>query len=403
MRREEPIGAGLPPATGNAQPATDTPLIYLDNAASSHPKPPAVYAAAVGALRLGANPGRSGHRSALEAARRILEAREAVAGLLGAADASRVIFTLNGTHALNLALKGALRPGDHVVTTQMEHNSVLRPLAALERRGVSVTHVDGEPDGTVPVAALERALRPGTRLVALCHGSNVAGTLQEAEAVGDLCRRKGLLFLLDAAQTLGALPLDVVRLGVHLLAAPGHKGLLGPQGTGLLYVAPGVEVEPLSEGGTGSRSEERSMPEEMPEALEAGTLNTPGLAGLAAGVDYLAERGVADVRRAEEEILEYLLPELAAVPGLVLYGPREAARRVAVVSFNLAGRDGAHLGFALDEAYDIAVRVGLHCAPDAHKTLGSFPAGSVRASFGPFNTLGDAEALVRALRELAAL
>jgi selenocysteine lyase/cysteine desulfurase len=239
--------------------------------------------------------------------------------------------------------------------------------------------------------------------VALCHASNVSGTLQDAEAVGDLCRRKGVLFLLDAAQTLGAIPLDPQRLGVHLLAAPGHKGLLGPQGTGLLYVAPEVAVEPLSEGGTGSQSEERSMPEEMPEALEAGTLNTPGLAGLAAGVGYLRERGVASIRRAEEEILGYLLPELAAIPGLVLYGPRDPGRRVAVVSFNLEGRDGAHVGFALDELYGIAVRVGLHCAPDAHKTLGSFPAGSVRASFGPFNTLADAEALVRAVRELAAL
>lgn len=378
-------------------------MIYLDNAASSHPKPPAVYEAADRALRLGANPGRSGHRSALEAARVVLEAREAVGGFLGVRDASRVIFTLNGTHALNLALKGVLRPGDHAVTTRMEHNSVLRPLAALERRGVSFTCVEGAPDGTVPVEALERALRPETRLVALCHASNVSGTLQEAEAVGDLCRRRGLLFLLDAAQTLGAVPLDAGRLGVHLLAAPGHKGLLGPQGTGFLYVAPGVEVESLSEGGTGSQSEERSMPEEMPEALEAGTLNTPGLAGLAAGVGYLQQRGVAQVRRTEEEILEYLLPELSAVPGLVLYGPRNPRRRAAVVSFNLEGRDGAHVGFALDELYDIAVRVGLHCAPDAHKTLGSFPAGSVRASFGPFNTLADAEALVRALRELAAL
>lgn len=378
-------------------------MIYLDNAASSHPKPPAVYEAADRALRLGANPGRSGHRAALEAARVVLEAREAVGELLGVPDASRVIFTLNGTHALNLALKGVLRPGDHAVSTRMEHNSVVRPLAALERRGVAVTWVEGRPDGTVPVGALERALRPETRLVALCHASNVSGTLQDAEAVGNLCRRKGILFLLDAAQTLGAMPLDARRLGVHLLAAPGHKGLLGPQGTGLLYVAPEVAVEPLSEGGTGSQSEERSMPEEMPEALEAGTLNTPGLAGLAAGVEYLRERGVASIRRAEEEILGYLLPELAALPGLVLYGPRELGRRVAVVSFNLEGRDGAHVGFALDELYGIAVRVGLHCAPDAHKTLGSFPAGSVRASFGPYNTLADAEALVRAVRELAAL
>lgn len=378
-------------------------MIYLDNAASSHPKPSSVYEAADRTLRLGANPGRSGHGAALAAARQVLEARESVARLLGVGDASRVVFTLNGTHALNLALKGVLRPGDHAVTTRMEHNSVVRPLAALEGRGVSVTWVEAGRDGVVSVAALERALRPETRVIALCHASNVSGTLQDAAAVGDLCRRRGLLFLLDAAQTVGSLPLDVSALGVHLLAAPGHKGLLGPQGTGLLYVAPGVEVQPLLDGGTGSRSEDRSMPEEMPEALEAGTLNASGLAGLGAGAAYLQERGVASVRRGEEGILEYLLPELTAVPGLVLYGPREVSRRVAVVSFNLSGRDAAHVGFALDELYGIAVRVGLHCAPDAHKTLGSFPAGSVRASFGAFNAVEDAEGLVRALRELAAL
>jgi selenocysteine lyase/cysteine desulfurase len=285
----------------------------------------------------------------------------------------------------------------------MEHNSVLRPLAALERAGVAVSYVPGDTAGWVAPESLEQAVIPKTRLVALSHASNVAGTLQDVPAIGDLCRRKGLVFFLDAAQSAGAVPIDVERLGVHLLACPGHKGLLGPQGTGLLYVAPGVELEALMEGGTGVRSEERTMPPEMPESLEAGTLNTPGLAGLAAGVGYLAERGVEDVRRAEEEILRSLLAELEAIPGLVLFGPRDAARQVAVISFNLEGRDGAHVGFALDEAYGIAVRVGLHCAPDAHKTLGSFPAGSVRASFGPFNTVDDATALVRALRDLARL
>jgi selenocysteine lyase/cysteine desulfurase len=280
---------------------------------------------------------------------------------------------------------------------------VLRPLHRLKEEGVESTLVAADREGRVDPADLERALRPDTRLVALCHASNVCGTLQDAEAVGDLCRRRGLLFLLDASQTAGAVPVDVERLGVHLLAAPGHKGLLGPQGTGVLYVAPGVDLVTLLEGGTGTHSEQRGMPAELPEALEAGTLNTPGIAGLAAGARYLVERGVADVRRAEEEILAGLLPDLLSIPGLIVYGPRGVVGRVAVVSFNLEGRDGAHVGFALDEAYGIAVRVGLHCAPDAHKTVGSFPAGSVRASFGPFNTHEDAAALVKALRELARL
>ncbi len=378
-------------------------MIYLDNAASSHPKPPAVYDAVAAALRVGANPGRGGHRPALEAARTVLETRCRVAELLGVSDPARVVFTANGSHALNLALKGALRAGDHVVTTAMEHNSVLRPLAALARRGVGATVVGADARGWVDPADLAAACTPATRLVALTHASNVVGTIQDAAAVGDLCRRRGLLFLLDAAQTAGVVPLDLEGLGVHLLAAPGHKGLLGPQGTGILALAPGVELATLLEGGTGTHSEEREMPRELPEGLEAGTLNAPGLAGLGAGVGYLRERGVDAVRAGEEELLRWLLPELARVPGLELYGLPGAAGRVAVVSFNLAGRDGAHLGFALDEVYGIAVRVGLHCAPDAHRALGTFPVGTVRASFGPLNTLEDAEALVRALRELARL
>ncbi|MBI5442662.1 MAG: aminotransferase class V-fold PLP-dependent enzyme [Deltaproteobacteria bacterium] len=378
-------------------------MIYLDNAASTHPKPESVYQAVDEALRIGANPGRSGHRVALEAARLVFETRSSLAELLGVADSSRIVFTLNATYALNQALKGSLVAGDHVVTTTMEHNSVLRPLHQLARSGVERTLVEADREGRVAPAALERALRPNTRLVVLNHASNVCGTLQDAAAVGELCRRKGLLFLLDASQTAGALPLDVHDLGVHLLAAPGHKGLLGPQGTGFLYVAPGVELAPTVEGGTGNLSELRTMPEELPEALEPGTLNAPGIAGLGAGVRWLLERGVGAVRRAEEELLRYVLPELARIPGLILYGPAEAESRVAVVSFNLEGRDGAHVGFALDEVYGIAVRVGLHCAPDAHGSLGSLPQGSVRASFGPFNTLKDAEALVRALRELASL
>lgn len=376
-------------------------MIYLDNAASSHPKPPAVCDAVSRLLCRGANPGRAGHRLSLEATRTVFEARSDVAAFFGIANAERLTFTLNGTHALNQALKGLLRPGDHLVTTTIEHNSVLRPAHSLQRAGVEVTYVGADREARVDVRDLERAIRPNTRLLALCHASNVSGTLQDAGEVGALCRRAGVVFLLDAAQTAGAVPLDVGDLGVHLLAAPGHKGLLGPQGTGILYVAPGIELRPLMEGGTGTRSEDRDMPGEMPESLEGGTVNTPGIAGLAEGVRYLVERGVADVRRQEEELLRNLLPELARVPGLQLYGPMNRRERVAVVAFNLEGWDGAHLGYALDEDYGIAVRVGLHCAPETHRALGTFPAGAARASFGPFNTSSDAEALVRALRELS--
>ena len=378
-------------------------MIYLDNAASSHPKPPEVYEAADRMLRMGANPGRSGHGPALDAAREVLEARTAVAELLGVGDPGRITFTANGTHALNLALMGLLEPGDHVVSTQMEHNSVLRPLAALERIGTEVTLVSADRTGRVEPAEIELALRPHTRLVVLNHASNVCGTVQDAAAVGEICRRRGVLLLLDAAQTAGTLPLDVKDLGVDLLAAPGHKGLLGPQGTGVLYVAPGIRLRPLLVGGTGVLSESREMPPEMPDGLEAGTLNAPGLAGLTAGVRYLLQRGVAEVRRQEQELLAHLLPALESLDDVIVYGPGDPSRQVAVVSFNLKGRDGAHLGYALDQVYGIAVRVGLHCAPEAHRALGTFPGGTVRASLGPFNTRQDTDDLVRAVRELGAL
>ena len=227
--------------------------------------------------------------------------------------------------------------------------------------------------------------------------------MQDARAAGDLCREAGILFLLDASQTAGGLPISVTDLGVHLLAAPGHKGLLGPQGTGILYVAPELELKPLLQGGTGSKSEGRCMPPEMPDSLEAGTLNGPGIAGLGEGVRYVIERGVDAIRRHEVELLGYALPELARVKGVRVYGPTEPSERVAVVSFNVEGWSADDLGQALDGSYGIAVRTGLHCAPEAHRALGTFPAGSVRASFGPFTTRPDVEALVRALHDLPRL
>lgn len=381
-------------------------MIYLDNAASSHPKPEAVYEAVNRALRIGANPGRSGHRTALDAARVILETRELLARLIGATGSGgsgRICFTYNATHAINLGLRGLLLPGDHVVSSSMEHNSLSRPLHALGTEGISVSWVKGDEAGRIDPQAVEDAIGRKTRLVALSHASNVCGTLLDVEAVVDVCRRNGVWLLLDGSQTAGVVEIDVEALGVDLFAAPGHKGLLGPQGTGFLYVAPNMDLKPLLHGGTGFDSESPTMPMEMPERLEAGTLNTPGLAGLAEGVKYLLERTVADVRAHELGILKALLPRLRELEGLTLYGPDALEERVAVVSFNMEGKDGARVGLTLDERYDIAVRVGLHCAPDAHKTLGTFPAGTVRAGFGPFNTLNDAEQLVSALDEIQTL
>lgn len=378
-------------------------LLYLDNAASSHPKPVTVREAMCAALEAGANPGRSGHRLALDAARTIGDVRELAAKLINAGDSSEVVFTHNATHALNMALKGYLNPGDHVVTTSMEHNSVLRPLHALAAQGVAVTMVRGDLDGWVDPAKLRDAITPATRLVVVNHASNVCGTLVDAAAVGEICRKCGVAFLLDASQTLGALPVDVRALGVSMLAAPGHKGLLGPQGTGLLYVNPAVELTPIIQGGTGFSSESPEMPNEMPERLEGGTQNTPGIAGLGAGIEYLLTRTVKSVRQAEEEALAALLAALAAIPEVRVYGPCDPRRMVGVVSFNLEGRDGAHVGYVLDEIFNIAVRVGLHCAPEAHKTLGTFPVGTVRASLGPFNVPADADRLASALRTIISL
>ncbi|PLX42490.1 MAG: cysteine desulfurase [Deltaproteobacteria bacterium] len=378
-------------------------MIYLDNAASSHPKPQTVYDAVQEALKTGANPGRSGHTLALNASRYILSSREGVARLIGATSASRVIFTSNATHAINQTLQGFLREGDHVVSSAMEHNSVLRPLHALEAQGISHTLVEADGAGVIDIDKVADAITPRTRLVALTHASNVTGALLDIERAGELCRARGVKFLLDASQSLGAIPIDVVASGVDMLAAPGHKGLLGPQGTGILYVGEGVELKPLITGGTGFASESREMPDELPEALEAGTLNTPGIAGLGAGVEYLLSRTVEDIRADELEIIEYLIEELPKVPDLTLYGPRDPSKRLAVFAFNIKGVDGAHVGYTLDEVYGIAVRVGLHCAPDAHKAIDAFPVGTVRASFGPFNTIHDAKKLVEALTMIASL
>lgn len=378
-------------------------FLYLDNPASSHPKPEEVYAASDHALRLGANPGRSAHAHALDASRIVTDTRELLAKFINAEASSQIVFTLNASHALNQALKGYLKPGDHVVTTSMEHNSVLRPLYALSQSGVSYTVVRADSSGRVDPAALERAIGPKTAMVALNHASNVCGTINDAMAVGALCRAKEVAFLLDASQTLGSLPIDVKALGVDFLAAPGHKGLLGPQGTGILYVRDTIQLTPLIHGGTGFASESPRMPEEMPERCEGGTVNTPGIAGLGEGVKFLLSKGMETLRAEEKALSAYVIEKLQSLNGLALYGPCDPEAVVPVFSFNLADKDGAHVGFVLDEAFSIAVRVGLHCAPEAHKTLGTFPSGTVRAGFGPFNTRDDADRLADSLSRILKL
>lgn len=375
--------------------------VYLDNAATSFPKPDAVYEAVDHALRrVGVGPGRGGHRRSIEATRIVFEAREAVAALLGVADSSRVVFTHSATEALNLAISGLLCPGDHVVTTTVEHNSLVRPLHAASGRGVEVTRVSADRRGFVTPDAVAAAIRPTTRLVALSHCSNVTGALQPVEEISAEVKKRGALLLVDAAQSVGMIPLDAPAIGIDLLAAPGHKGLLGPQGTGILYVAEGVELTPLMVGGTGVHSSDEEQPAAMPERYESGTLNTPGIAGLGAGVAFIARTGISAIRERETSLVRQILEGLAGMRRVTVHGPAADEPRGSVVSFSATDMDPQTIGFCLDHDHDISVRVGLHCAPFAHRTIGTYPTGTVRVSPGFFTTDNDVEFFLRALREI---
>jgi len=377
-------------------------MIYLDNAATSYPKPEAVYQAVDHALRhCGANPGRGGHRMALDASRLLLAARETIASFFAIPDASRVVFTSGATEALNLALFGALNSGDRVVTTSMEHNAVLRPLRALQDRGVEFVKVKADQEGFVSPTDLSEACSQPTKMVVMTHCSNVTGTVQAIADIGPWCRQQEILFVVDAAQSAGVLPIDVEAMGIDLLAVPGHKGLMGPTGTGFLYIREGLELSPLIYGGTGSHSSSPLPPEELPERFESGTLNTPGIAGLAAGVEFLHSLGSDAVLKHERELLEQLVAGLKEIPGVRLYGPSDLSCHGGALSLTLDGRDPAEVGFLLDREHDIMVRVGLHCAPDAHRTIGTFPSGTIRISPGFLTIEKDIVALLAGLKKIA--
>lgn len=361
--------------------------IYLDNAATSFPKPESVYQAVEHAMRqVGGSPGRGGHRRSLEAARIMFQAREAIAGLIAIPDSSRIIFTHNATGALNLALHGTLLPGDHVITTSMEHNSLVRPLHALRKNGVEVTVIQAGGDGLVEPDDIRKALKGNSRMVAVGHVSNVCGAIQPIDRIAAICREAGAIFLLDAAQSAGSLNIDVLSTGIDMLAAPGHKGLMGPSGTGFLYVAPHITLKPILEGGTGTDSTSEEQPLTMPDGFEAGTHNLPGIAGLKAGIDFVREKGLDTIFQHERNLLDEAIGLLSLIPGLIFYGPMDNAQRGLVLSFTVSGIDAALLSSELDQRFDIAVRAGLHCAPQAHRTLGTFPDGTVRLSPGWANT-----------------
>ena len=375
--------------------------IYLDNAATSWPKPEAVYHAVDRFMReIGATPGRGGHRREEEAMRIASEAREALACLFSAPDPQGVAFAMNATQAINMALKGLLHPGDHVVTSSIEHNAVWRPLKALERQGVQVTAVPCAPDGTLDASSVEAALRPETRLVTMVHGSNVLGTILPIGEIGQICRDRGVLFLVDAAQTAGAYPIDVEGMGIDLLAFAGHKGTYGPHGTGGLVIRPGIALETWVEGGAGVESASETMPEDFPARLEAGTQNAAGIAGLLAGVRFVLEHGVERIRAHEMERTALLVDELRTVPALTILGPEDLAQRTAVVSVTVEGYMAEQLATVLDQVFDVATRAGLHCAPQAHQTAGTLNCGALRFSPGYFTTAEDVRHAVDALREI---
>jgi cysteine desulfurase family protein len=380
-------------------------MIYLDNAATSWPKPEAVYQAMDSFMRhIGASPGRSAHRLSIKAGRIVYETREALAQLFGTDDPKRIIFTANATEALNLALRGILHPGDHVVTSSMEHNSVMRPLRTMERKGVEITVVNCSPEGFLNPQDIERAIKPNTKLITLNHASNVVGTILPVAEVGQIARRHDVFFMVDAAQTVGCYPIDIEAMNIDLLAFSGHKGLYGPQGVGGLYLRRGMEqrVEPLTYGGTGSHSEYEYQPDFLPDKYESGTPNTVGLAGLGAGVRFVLSQGVSRMQKKEETLTQLLLQGLKAIPSVTVYGGSDTRRQVAIVSFNISGLTPSELVMQLEEGCQIMCRAGLHCSPAAHKTMGTFPQGTVRLSPGHFTSTEDIEITIEAVQKIAA-
>lgn len=376
-------------------------MIYLDNAATTWPKPDMIWEAiaACGKYKCG-NPGRSGHRLAAEAAREVFACREAVADLFNAGDSSRIIFTSNATGALNTALHGFLKSGDHVITSSMEHNSVMRPLHCLQQKGIiTYTVVPCSPRGELDPDDATRAVKKNTRLVVLTHASNVCGTILPVKEVKE--RIPEIPLLIDAAQTAGVLPIDVQDLRADMLAFSGHKGLYGPMGTGGLCVGGNIRLDPFIQGGTGSRSEELRQPDFLPDALEAGTLNVPGLSGLRAGVEFIESRGAQSVRDHDISLMRLLFDGLSGNGKIRIHGTRDPEKQTAVVSITVEGRDPGEVARLLDRDFGIATRASLHCAPLAHQTLGTFPVGTVRLSMSCLNTKKDVQEAVQALEAIA--
>jgi len=375
--------------------------IYLDNAATSWPKPETVYKAVDHFMReVGATPGRGGYQQEEQAQEIADETRVALAQLFHAPDPQGVVYTLNATQALNMALKGLLHPGDHVVTSSIEHNAMRRPLKALEKRGVEVTTVPCTPEGFLDPIDVKKALRPDSRLVALLHASNVLGTLLPIAEVGKIVHHHKVLLLVDAAQTAGNYPIDMQAMGIDLLAFAGHKGTYGPPGTGGLVLMPGIQLDTWVEGGSGVLSRPETMPDELPIRLEAGTQNSAGVAGLLAGVQFVLEQGIENIRAHDMLLANRLFDQLQIIPGLSILGPANQEQRTAVVSVTVDNYIPDQLSAVLDKVFGVATRAGLHCAPQAHRVAGTLENGALRFSPGYFNTAEEIDYAVNALKEI---
>ncbi len=376
-------------------------MIYFDNAATTMRKPSCVVQAVTEAMYSLGNSGRGVHSGALSASRVIYDTRAALAQLFGAESPERIAFTANSTESLNMAIKGVLNPGDHVITTALEHNSVLRPLFELEDRGVELTILDADSLGNICIGDFEKEIRPNTRAIVTTHGSNLTGNLLPVGRIGAIAKKHELIYIVDASQTAGVFDIDVQKMHIDILCFTGHKGLLGPQGTGGIYVREGVAVRPLLSGGSGVQTYLRAHPSQMPTLLEAGTLNGHGIAGLGAAVGYLQETGLDTIRAKEQELMMAFYKAVREIPGITVYGDFTTSDRCAIVTLNVRDYDSGEVSDALSQQYGIATRPGAHCAPLMHKALGTVQQGAVRFSFSYYNTMEEINFAVSALRELA--
>ena len=375
-------------------------MIYFDNAATTIQKPKQVVEAVTQALCSMGNAGRGAHNASMGASRMLFDTRKKLAELFGGNNPAQVVFTSNSTESLNMALKGLLNPWDHVITTQLEHNSVLRPLYELEDKGVELTILNSDAKGRICYEDFEKEIKKNTKMIVCTHGSNLTGNLTDIRRVGEIARSHGLLFVVDASQTAGVFPIHVEELKIDVLCFTGHKGLLGPQGTGGMYVREGVIIRPLKTGGSGVQTYSRTHPSQMPTALEAGTLNAHGLAGLDAALDYLKDTGIDVIRKKEQELMWYFYQKVLEIPGIKVYGDFDSQERCPMVSLNVKDYGSSEVSDFLFTEYGISTRPGAHCAPLMHQAMGTEKQGAVRFSFSHYNTIEEIDIAVQVLKEL---